>query len=192
MKPVSIPPPRRLAIWGAVLALVCVGAPRIAKENFFSEGGRIEEERYLPEFPEPGGGWIGTEPLTLEDLRGRVTLLEVWTFGCINCVRSIPFTNGIAERYGPDVLVLGIHSPEFDWERDLVHLEATMAEHGVHVPSYIDESLDYFFALGATGWPAFYVVDRDLRIRGLWVGEIHEGTLRARELESLLDELLAE
>jgi len=185
------PPGRRLAILATLLALLAVGAPRLSRENLFSEGGRLEVARTVPEFPPGQGAWVGTEPMTTAEMRGRVWVLKVWTFGCLNCVRSIPFTNALAERYAEDLGVLGIHSPEFDWERDLDQLAVTIEEHGVRYPSYIDESLDYFFALDAPAWPAFYVVDRDLKIRGSWMGEVHEGTWRARELEELVQELIA-
>ncbi len=188
----NLPSRRRLACWGALLLLLGAAAPRLARENFLSEGGELAESRRLPEFPGEDAIWVGTEPLSTSEMRGRVWILKVWTFGCVNCVRSIPFTNDLMERYGADLGVLGIHSPEFDWERDLDHLEETMAKHGVRYPSYIDESLDYFFALEATAWPAFYVVDRNLQIRGCWVGEVHEGTIRAGELVALVEQLIDE
>ena len=107
-------------------------------------------------------------------------------------MRSIPYANGLIKRFGDDVGVLGIHSPEFDWERDEESLTAALEEHGVGFPSYVDQGLDYFFALDATAWPSFYVVDRDARIRGRWIGEVHDGTMRARELEALIARLVAE
>ena len=180
-----------MAVWATLLALLVIAAPRLSRENLFSEGGRVERARTLPEFP-LGQAWVGTDPLTTSDMRGRVWVLKVWTFGCVNCVRSIPFTNGLAERFGTELGVLGIHSPEFDWERDLDRLDATMREHDVRFPSYIDESLDYFFALEAPAWPAFYVVDRELKIRGCWIGEVHDGTGRGDEFEELIAELIAE
>lgn len=185
----------RWIAWAIVLALVAVAAPRLGRENLFSAGGEVAGAPPLPEFPTSsriGSRWIGTEPLTVEALRGRVWVLKVWTFGCINCVKSIPYANSLVERFGDDVGVLGIHSPEFDWERDDAALAAALDEHGVRFPSYVDEGLDYFFALEAPAWPTFYVVDRAGRIRGRWVGEVHTGTLRAGELEALIEALLAE
>jgi thiol-disulfide isomerase/thioredoxin len=181
-----------------VLALLVAAAPRLARENLFGEGGRVPEDaplRALPPLPERAAdprAWIDTEPLSTDDLRGRVWVMKAWTFGCVNCVRSIPFTNALVERHGDALGVLGIHAPEFDRERDPAALAASVREHGVRFPSYVDDDLAYFLALDAPGWPTFYVVDRDLRIRGRWAGEVHEGTLRARELEALVDELLAE
>ena len=186
----------RLVVWAVVLLLVGMAAPRLAKENLLSEGGAVEESQALPEFPQSSGlddsRWIGTEPLTVEAMRGRVWVLKVWTFGCINCVRSIPYANDLTTRFGDDVGVLGIHSPEFDWERDPEALAAALVEHDVRFPSYVDQGLEYFFALDTPAWPTFYVVDRGGNIRGRWVGEVHEGTLRAKAFEGLIRELVEE
>ncbi|MFT7664592.1 MAG: thiol-disulfide isomerase/thioredoxin [Planctomycetota bacterium] len=190
MKFSAFPPRRRLAIWGSILALLCFGAPQLSRENFLSDGGRLDQPIALPGFPDGAANWIGGEPMTVGEMHGRVWVLKVWTFGCVNCVRSIAFVNGLSERYEGRVGVLGIHSPEFDWERNLENMEATMRKHGVNYPSYVDESLDYFFALEAPAWPAFYVVDQTGFIRGSWFGEVHDGTMRAREIDSLIEELL--
>ena len=107
-------------------------------------------------------------------------------------MRSIPYANGLSERFGDDVGVLGIHSPEFDWERDPEALAAALTKHDVRFPSYVDQGLEYFFALDAPAWPSFYVVDRQGKIRGRWIGEVHAGTLRAGALEALIDELIEE
>lgn len=186
------PSRRRLLVWGALLLAVALARPRLSKENFFSAGGETAEAVPLPEIPTAAGDWIGTEPLTNADLRGRVWILKVWTFGCVNCVRSIPFTNGLMDRFDGEVGVLGIHSPEFDWERDRDELARVLGEHDVRFPSYVDQSLDYFMALEAPGWPMYYVVDRQTRIRGTWFGEVHEGTGRDRALTGLVERLLAE
>ena len=77
----------RLAAWATLLVLVGVAAPRLAKENLLSEGGVVAEHPPLPEFPVSSGlddsRWLGTEPLTVASMLGRVWVLKVWTFGCI-------------------------------------------------------------------------------------------------------------
>lgn len=187
-----VPPRRRLIVWAGILALVAVGTPWLQRENFFSEGGETTEAVPMPPLSTRPADWIGCEPLTADELRGRVWVLDCWTFGCVNCLRSLPYANDMVERFGPEVGVLGIHSPEFDQERNLDLLRASIREHGVRFPTYVDASLDAFLALGAQAWPAFYVVDRQSRIRGRWFGEVHEGTFRAREIEALIRKLLAE
>ena len=74
-------------------------------------------------------------------------------------------------------------------ERDVERLQAAMDEHGMRFPTYVDQSLEYLLTLEVSAWPAFYVVDRETRIRGVWFGEVHGGTLRAREIESLIRKL---
>jgi thiol-disulfide isomerase/thioredoxin len=187
-----LPPRRRLLGWGALLILLLAGLPRLQRENLLGGGGELDAPRALPPLPADPGAWIGSAPLTVDDLHGRVWVLKVWTFGCINCVRSIPYANGLVERFGPDLGVLGVHSPEFDWERDRARLAEALQEHGVRFPTVVDQGLDLFLALEGEAWPAFYVLDRRGRIRGCWYGELHEGTWRAGQLERLVRQLLAE
>lgn len=186
------PPRRRLIAWALGLALLVVATPRLRRENLLGAGGELAEARPMPPLPTDPAAWIGCTPMTVDDLRGRVWILKVWTFGCVNCVRSIPYANGLVERLGPEVGVLGVHSPEFDWERDPVRLAAALAEHDVRFPTVVDQGLDLFLALEAEAWPAFYVLDRQARIRGCWFGEVHEGTWRAARLEALVERLRAE
>ncbi len=186
------PPRKRLFAWLMVIVLLGIATPRLRRENFLSEGGETAQSTPLPEFPSGQGEWVGTAPLSTADMRGRVWVLKVWTFGCVNCIRSIPFTNELTTRFGDDVQVLGIHSPEFDWERDPVALEQTLAKFDVRFPSYIDQSLDYFFALESPGWPVYLVVDRQTRIRGRWFGEVHVDTRRDREMTALIERLIDE
>jgi hypothetical protein len=186
------PSRRRLIRWLVVLVLACVGASRLRRENWLASGGETERAVPLPAIPQHPDRWIGTQPLSNAELRGRVWILKVWTFGCVNCVRSIPFTNALTTRFGDDVGVLGIHSPEFDWEHDRRALAAALAEHDVRFPTYVDDNLHVFYALKSDGWPLYVVVDRQTRIRGRWLGEIHAGTRRARELEALVGRLSTE
>lgn len=186
------PSRRRLIGWSLGLALLLTAAPRLRRENLLGTGGEVADARPLPPLPTDPAAWIGCAPMTVDDLRGRVWVLKVWTFGCVNCVRSIPYANGLVERLGPGVGVLGVHSPEFDWERDPVQLAAALAEHDVRFPTVVDQALDLFLALEAEAWPAFYVLDREGRIRGRWFGEVHEGTRRAARLEALVRRLLDE
>ena len=187
-----LPSRRRLAAWLFVSGLCALGAQRLRRENWFAPGGVTGDARPLPEFRPGRERWVGGEPVTTADMHGRVWVLVVWTFGCINCVRSIPYANELTQRFEGEVGVLGIHSPEFDWERDLAALQAALQEHDTRFPSYIDESSGYFHGLAAEGWPLFVVVARQARIRGRWTGEVHAGTERAEAVEELLRQLIAE
>jgi thiol-disulfide isomerase/thioredoxin len=91
------------------------------------------------------GSWVNSAPLRLRDLRGQVVLLDVWTFECWNCYRSFPWLNDLESRLRPEGLrVVGIHSPEYDRERDTAAVAAKTREFGLHHPVMIDNDLAYW------------------------------------------------
>ncbi len=137
--------------------------------------------------------WINSRPLKLEDFGGRVLLVDVWTFDCWNCYRSIPWLKDLERRLGSKGLALmGVHSPEFDHEREREKVVAKVKEFGIRHPVMLDNDFSYWRALGNRYWPAFYVIDKQGRLRGTFVGETHIGDKRAKKVEALLAELLAE
>lgn len=152
------------------------------------------DQRPLPEFTNAdAAGWFNSEPLRVADLRGKVVLVDVWTFGCWNCYRSFPWLNALEKRLaGEDFTVIGIHSPEFDHERDPAKVAAKIDEFMLEHPVMMDNDFGYWRALGNRYWPAYYLVDRRGTIRHLHVGETHEGDPRARRIEEQIRVLLAE
>lgn len=137
--------------------------------------------------------WINSKPLTLEDFSGRVLLVDVWTFDCWNCYRSIPWLKDLEARLGPKGLaLLGVHSPEFAHEKEQAKVAAKVKEFGIRHPVMLDNDFSYWNALGNRFWPAFYVIDKQGRLRGTFVGETHVGDARAKEVEALIARLLAE
>lgn len=152
------------------------------------------EPRPLPAFTqaEPAA-WLNSAPLRVEDLRGRVLLVDVWTFGCWNCYRSFPWLNALEQRLGGEPFsVVGIHSPEFAHERKRDAVAAKIEEFGLHHPVMLDNDFSYWRALDNRYWPAFYLVDKQGVIRHVHVGETHEGDTRARRIEEQIRVLLAE
>ncbi|MEW5788060.1 MAG: redoxin family protein [Pseudomonadota bacterium] len=151
-------------------------------------------DRPAPEFTQTApAGWINSAPLTLASLRGRVVLLDVWTFACWNCYRSFPWLNDLEARLRDRGLqVVGIHSPEFDHERDPAAVRAKVREFGLDHPVMLDNDFRYWKALGNRYWPAYYLIDKQGRIRAHFVGETHRGDARAREIEARIVALLAE
>jgi peroxiredoxin len=91
-----------------------------------------------------------------------------------------------------NLMIIGIHSPEFDRERDVKAVKATAEKHGLSYPHYIDNDFSYWRALKNRYWPAFYLIDKKGRIRLVEVGEMHSGTARAKRLEEQIQGLLAE
>ena len=148
----------------------------------------------VPEFTEQQpGDWINSKPLSLRELRGKVVLIDFWTFDCWNCYRSFPWLNGLEKAFdNSDLRVIGIHSPEFEHERVRSNVERKITEFGLRHPVMIDNDFRYWDAMGNRYWPAFYLVDRKGFVRAAFVGETHAGDKRARAIEAKIRELLAE
>lgn len=137
--------------------------------------------------------WLNSPPLEWKELRGKVVLLDFWTFGCWNCYRSFPWLKAVEKRYHDRGLrVIGVHSPEFEHERDIDNVRRKVAEFGLEHPVMIDNDFSYWRALRNRYWPAFYLVDKRGKVRGVFVGETHEGDRRATKIESAIEKLLQE
>ena len=120
-------------------------------------------------------------------------LLDVWTFGCINCVRTIPWVRDVAQRYADlGLSVVGIHTPELAQERVRSSVEAEVRKQGLLFPHLLDNDYAYWKALDNQYWPAIYVVDRCERIRARTIGEVHAGEASGRKLEAQIEMLLRE
>jgi glutathione peroxidase-family protein len=147
-----------------------------------------------PAFTHPAAAdWINSPPLTWADLRGKVVLIDVWTFECWNCYRSFPWLHGVERRYDAQGLqVIGVHSPEFDAEKVRSSIEVAMKKYDVTFPVMIDSDHSYWNALGNSYWPAFYLVDKQGRIRASFVGETHDGDANSLKIEAAVKALLAE
>ncbi len=148
----------------------------------------------LPQFhTQAAEDWINSSPLRVEDLKGKVVLVDFWTYGCWNCYRSFPWLNAMEARLkDEDFIVIGVHTPEFDHERDRRKVAEKVEEFDLHHPVVIDNDSLYWRAMRNRYWPAFYVVDKQGRIRHRFVGETHEGTRRAATIEQAIVKLLAE
>ncbi|MGH8761166.1 MAG: redoxin domain-containing protein [Burkholderiales bacterium] len=137
--------------------------------------------------------WINSPPLTLTSLRGTVVLLDFWTFACWNCYRSFPWLNALEARLHPRGLrVIGVHTPEFEHERVRGNIEKKIAQYGLQHPVMMDNDFSYWNAMGNRYWPAYYLIDKQGRIRAHYAGETHQGDAQARRIESDIEALLAE
>lgn len=152
------------------------------------------DDRPLPAFTHTAAqDWINSAPLTVGSLRGHVVLLDVWTFECWNCYRSFPWLKKLEARFAPRGLkVIGIHTPEFPRERVRANVQAGVRKFALSHPVMMDNDLSYWKALKNRYWPTFYIVDKKGRIRGVFVGETHEGDANATGMESLIAQLLQE
>jgi thiol-disulfide isomerase/thioredoxin len=136
--------------------------------------------------------WLNSPPLDWRALRGKVVLIEFWTFACWNCTRSIPWLRSLPDKLASDVVIVGVHTPEFAHEAERDNVVRKLRELGVNYPVVLDNEYRYWKALGNRYWPAFYLVDRGGRLRGRYRGETHEGDERALAMESELRRLLVE
>jgi thiol-disulfide isomerase/thioredoxin len=152
------------------------------------------EPRPLPEFSNANPAeWFNSPPLKTTYLRGKVVLVDVWTYGCWNCYRSFPWLNAMEKRLADeDFTVIGIHSPEFEHEHEPARVEDKIREFKLHHPVMMDNDFAYWRALENRYWPAYYLVDKQGVIRHLHVGETHEGQARAVRIEEQIRALLAE
>ncbi len=117
--------------------------------------------------------WINTPtPLRLADLRGKVVLLDMWTFACINCRHTIPSLNGWYEKYsGEGLVIIGNHFPEFSYEADLGNLQKAVKDAGIQYAVAQDNDGDTWKAYENSYWPTMYLIDKKGHIRYVRVGE---------------------
>ncbi len=116
--------------------------------------------------------WLNSKPLTMKDLRGKVVLVDFWTYSCINCVRTLPYITGWDRKYRDKGLVIvGVHSPEFEFEKKRSNVEMAIARHGIKYPVALDNKLDTFTAFNNQYWPAHYLIDREGRVVYTHFGE---------------------
>ncbi|MGH2975211.1 MAG: cytochrome c biogenesis protein DipZ [Solirubrobacterales bacterium] len=130
----------------------------------------------------------GDKPLTLRALRGRVVLVDFWTYSCINCLRTLPYLTAWDRTYRKDGLtIVGVHSPEFPFEKDAGNVGDAIERNGIHYPVAQDNDLATWSAYGNQYWPSEYFIDAKGRVRFAHYGEGEYG-----EKEKIIRELLAE
>ncbi|BAP88434.1 thiol-disulfide isomerase [Burkholderiales bacterium GJ-E10] len=131
----------------------------------------------LPEpFPAPDfagiAAWINSPPLTMAGLRGKVVLIDFWTYSCINCVRTLPYLTAWDRKYRRDGLVIvGVHAPEFRFETRLANVQAAVARYGIRYPVALDSGLHTWSNFHNEYWPAHYLIDRRGRVVYTHFGE---------------------
>jgi cytochrome c biogenesis protein CcdA/thiol-disulfide isomerase/thioredoxin len=152
-------------------------------------GGRLQlpVEGVLPAL-DGLGPWINSGPLTREQLRGKIVVIDFWTYSCINCIRSIPYVRAWAEKYRDDgLVVIGVHAPEFAFERNPDNVRRAVADLGVRYPVSLDNDYAVWKALKNNYWPAHYFFDAQGRQRYHHFGEGNYDTS-----EKVIRQLLAE
>ncbi len=124
--------------------------------------------------PELAGAtaWINSKPLTRAELKGKVVLVDFWTYSCINCLRAIPYVRAWAEKYKDHgLVVIGVHAPEFAFEKDLGNVQRAVKDLNIRYPVALDADLKIWQAFNNQYWPAHYFIDAEGRIRAHHFGE---------------------
>jgi cytochrome c biogenesis protein CcdA/thiol-disulfide isomerase/thioredoxin len=132
--------------------------------------------------------WLNSPPLTREQLRGKVVVIDFWTYSCINCLRALPFVEAWAKKYAAQgLVVIGVHAPEFAFEKDPNNVRRAVRDLGVTYPVALDNNLKIWQAFNNQYWPAHYFIDAQGRIR-----HHHFGEGDYDQSEKVIQELLAE
>ena len=140
-----------------------------------------------PEFLDPGH-WFNTSPLTMSALRGRVVLIDFWTYTCINCLRTLPYLKSWDARYRDQGLtIVGVHTPEFAFERRQSNVADAIGRLGIRYPVVQDNGYGTWNAFGNQYWPAHYLIDASGEVRN-----VHFGEGKYKQTEAAIRVLLAE
>ena len=132
--------------------------------------------------------WLNSSPLNLNTLKGKVVLVDFWTYSCINCIRTLPFVTGWYEKYKADgLVVIGVHTPEFEFEKKTENVQNAIKMFGVNYPVAQDNSYSTWNNFSNNYWPAKYLIDKDGHLRYQ-----HSGEGLYAETEKAIQTLLAE
>jgi cytochrome c biogenesis protein CcdA/thiol-disulfide isomerase/thioredoxin len=146
-----------------------VGEVVVGGGSLLSGGGQAPS--LAPEFVD-GVTWLNSPPLTMEELRGRVVLIDFWTYSCINCIRALPYVEAWAEKYRDSgLVVIGVHAPEFAFERDVGNVRRAVRDLGVSYPVVLDNEFAIWRAYNNRYWPAHYFIDANGQVRHHHFGE---------------------
>ena len=171
------------------LGVLSMAISRLTSGDQMIPSRRVMEDTKAPAAPEISSGiWINSEPLTLKSLHGRVVLIEFWTFACYNCRNTLPALEKWDAQYRDKGLtIIGVHTPELDFERDIDQLRREIAELGIKYPVVTDQDYSTWKAYRVEAWPTLFVLDKQGRVRWTHVGEGYYD-----ETEQVIKKLLAE
>ena len=148
---------------------------------------RLPVEGHLPSL-DGAVQWLNSPPLDAQALKGKVVLVDFWTYSCINCLRSLPYVKAWAEKYRDQgLVVIGVHAPEFAFERNVDNVTKAMKDLGINYPVAIDNAFKIWRAFNNEYWPAHYFADAQGRIR-----YHHFGEGEYAESERVIQQLLRE
>ncbi|MEO7325260.1 MAG: cytochrome c biogenesis protein DipZ [Dokdonella sp.] len=163
------------------------GAESTSEPSKASSAATLPVERIAPSL-DGADEWLNSKPLTAADLRGKVVLVDFWTYSCINCLRALPYVRAWAEKYKDQgLIVIGVHAPEFAFEKDVDNVRRAVRDNEIAYPVAIDNDYAIWRAFKNEYWPAHYFIDAQGRIR-----HHHFGEGKYDESERVIQQLLAE
>ncbi|MCL4301384.1 MAG: thioredoxin family protein [Anaerolineae bacterium] len=189
----EINPNRRhfLRIAAVTIAAAMLGIFSLAKAQFGkTKIGGSADDQGQGDFPSLGGaiGWLNSQPLSPAGLRGKVVLIDFWTYTCINWIRTLPYVRAWSEKYQEQgLVVIGVHSPEFSFERNVANVRQAVKDMRVEYPVALDNDFAIWRAFNNHYWPALYIVDAQGQIR-----HHHFGEGEYEQLEKIMQQLLVE
>ena len=163
-----------LLVFGAIAAIIAVAA---AASLFFTQPAQTVMTANLPNYgPAPNfqgiSYWINSPPLNMSQLKGKVVLVDFWTYSCINCIRTTPYLNSWWAKYHNDGLVIvGVHAPEFQFEHNYTNVLNAVHRFNISYPVAMDNNFQTWFAYNNQYWPADYIVDANGNVRYAHFGE---------------------
>lgn len=156
-----------LSVTGSAVPAFCIDASHAPESPFAVAAAQVT----APDFVGLGN-WFNSPPLKLADLRGKVVLVNFWTYGCVNCVNALPHVTSLYAKYRDRGLVIvGIHTPEFPFERSAANVQAALKRHGITYPVAQDNDFRTWNAWRNQYWPAQYIVDQNGKIVFQHAGE---------------------
>lgn len=149
-------------------------APEAGADRSNADGAAFHELPIEGRLPSLAGAtaWLNTVPLTPEELRGKVVVIDFWTYSCINCLRSLPYVQAWYDKYkGNGLVVIGVHAPEFAFEKNLDNVRRAVQDLGITYPVALDNDYSIWRGFDNQYWPAHYFIDAEGRIRAHHFGE---------------------
>jgi thiol-disulfide isomerase/thioredoxin len=165
-----------IIVFGAIAAIIIVAALStfLFNKNLYSKNLSLASLSDYGPAPNIQGisAWINSPPLNISSLRGKVVLVDFWTYSCINCIRTIPHLNAWESEYGNNGLVIiGVHTPEFQFEHNYSNVYAAVQRFGIKYPVAMDNNYSTWDAYNNQYWPADYLIDKNGNIRYISLGE---------------------
>ncbi len=182
--------PIELVVFGAIIIFIAAASVIFSSVQVPASNAGKASLPNQGKAPELAGisGWINSEPLKISELKGRVVLVDFWTYSCINCIRTLPYLNDWQSKYaGKGLVIIGVHTPEFEFEKDYNNVKMAVEKYGIKYAVAQDNDYATWRAFGNKYWPRKYLIDKEGNIRYDHIGE---GSYN--ETENAIRELLEE